>query len=435
MKMKRPVVITLLVIALVLVCVGIGAVLYFSNGLPMNNPFDGPDIPSVLEESKTLKVDAEKPIILNVTDDLGNVTIVGADVETVKIDVTKTSYDSTQERADQEVKAIKYSIDQNDNTIVIKYEVPRMNDFSEYNTVDFVITVPNETATKVDSNFGEVNISNTKGSVEITNDFGDVTVENLEGALSVDSNSGEINADSVKATGGEVDLHTDFGSIILEKVSAKNITAQSNSGTIKLTDTRATGDIFTKSDFGDIKYENGSGASLTTETNSGKVTLTKLKITRELNVDTDFGEIELEQAMAGSYDLHTSSGSITVDGAKGKLKGYTDFGNITITNADTVTLDIKTNSGNIEFSGSLGEDAHMVKSDFGNIDLNLPADAALNVDLKTDFGSIKSELPITVTVNESGGSEKSQIAGAINGGGDLLTAETNSGSINVKAIK
>jgi DUF4097 and DUF4098 domain-containing protein YvlB len=436
MKMKRPVVITLLVVALVLVCVGIGSVVYFANGFQTNNPFDRNNIASFLEENKTLKVDVEKPVTLKVDDAAGQVTVVGGDVETVQVQAFKTAYDSTQARADEEVKTVKYTIEQSGNSITVKYEIPKsMNIRNNINTVDFTITVPNETSVDVDTSFGEVNVSDTKGSVSISNDFGDVTVTNIEGALTVDSSSGEITTTSIKATGAQVDLHTDFGAVSLEKVNAKNVTAQSNSGTIKLTDVRATGAIFTKSDFGDIKYENGSAASLEIDTNSGRVTLTKLKISKEIKVTNDFGEIELEHAMAGSYDLHTNSGSVTVDGAKGKLKAHTDFGNIVIINAEATVLDLETNSGNVEFTGSLGTGSHVVHSDFGGIDLNLPADTALNVDLKTDFGKIKSDLPITVTLNESGDSEKSQIVGAINGGGDQLTVQTNSGNINIKAIK
>jgi DUF4097 and DUF4098 domain-containing protein YvlB len=423
-------------VALVLVCVGIGSVVYFATGFHINNTLDRINISSVLEESKTVKVDAEKPIILKVNDAAGNITVTGGDVETVQVRAIKTAYDSTQARADEEVKTVKYTIEQTGNSITVKYEIPKsMNISNNVNTVDFIITVPNETSVDVETSFGEINVSDTKGTVTASNDFGDVTILNIEGALTVDSSSGAITATSVKASGAEVNLQTDFGSVSLEKVNAKNVTAQSNSGTIKLTDVRATGHIFTKSDFGDIKYDNGSAASLEVDTNSGQVALTKLKVTKEIKVTNDFGEIELEQALAASYDLHTNSGSVTVDGAKGSLKASTDFGNITVTNAESTVLDVKTSSGNIEFTGSLGEGAHVVHSDFGSIDLNLPADSALNVDLKTDFGNIKSDLPITVTVNESGDSEKSQIIGAINGGGDLLTVQTNSGSINIKAIK
>lgn len=432
--MKRPIVITLLVIALALVCVGIGSVVYFSNGFQTNNPFDRNNISSILEESKTLKVDVEKPINLKVNDAAGDVTVTGGDVETVQVKAIKTAYDSTQARADEEVKTIKFTVEQAGNSITIKYEIPKsMNIRNNINTVDFIVIVPNETSVDVDTSFGEVNVSGTKGNVAISNDFGDVTTENIEGALSVDSNSGKITATSIKASNAEVSLQTDFGSIILQKVNAKNITAQSNSGTIDLSDVKATGEILTKSDFGDIKYENGSAASLDLETNSGKVSLTKLKITKELKVDNDFGEIELTQAMAGSYDLHTNSGSITVDGAKGKFKAYTDFGGISITNAESVTLDVKTNSGTVDFSGSLGEGPHMVKSDFGEINMSLPADSKLNVDLNTDFGGISSDIPLTVTL--TGESDNEHQVGTMNGGGDQLTVQTNSGGISIKAIK
>jgi hypothetical protein len=432
--MKRPVVITLLIIALVLVCVGIGSVFYFSNGFQTNNPFDQRNIPSVLEESKTLKVDAEKPVSLKIADDAGEITVSGANVETVQVKAVKTAFDSTQARADEEVKGIKYTIEQNGNAITIKYELPKsMNIRNNVNTVDFIVTVPNETSVNLDTSMGEVQVSDTKGSVVISNDFGDVTARNIEGALSVDSSSGKITATSIKAGGAEVDLHTDFGSVKLEKVNAGNVTARSNSGTIQLNDVRATGEILAKSDFGDIKYENGSGASLNVETNSGKVSLIKLKVTKELLVNNDFGEIELEQAMAGSYDLHTNSGSITVNGAKGKLKAYTDFGGISIKNAESVTLDVKTNSGTVDFIGSLGEGPHMVKTEFGEINMSLPADSKLNVDLKTDFGGITSDIPLTVTL--TGESDKDHQIGTMNGGGAQLTVETNSGGINIKAIK
>ena len=77
--MKRPVVITLLIVALALVCTGIGAVLFFANGFAVNNPFDVVQISSELEESKTLEVDVEEPVSLQIEDDAGAVTVTGAD--------------------------------------------------------------------------------------------------------------------------------------------------------------------------------------------------------------------------------------------------------------------------------------------------------------------------------------------------------------------
>jgi DUF4097 and DUF4098 domain-containing protein YvlB len=434
--MKRPVVIILLVAALAFVCLGIGAVVFFTvnNGFQTNNPFDVRNISSELEESKTLKVDAEKALTLNVASDAGDVTITGADVSAVLVKVIKTAYDSSQSRADAEVKGIKYVIEQTGNTITLKYELPKsMNFNNNINTVDFIVTVPTETTVNVDTNMGEVHISETKGNVEIANDFGTVNAENIEGALTVKTNSGEVTATAIKAGEADIDLQSSFGGITLEKASGANVTLTSTSGVISMNDVRATGEMVTKTDFGDTKFENGSANSLNIEANSGKVSLVKLKVSKEIKVNNDFGEIELEQAAAGSYDLHTNSGGISVDGAKSTLKAYTDFGNITILNAQSATLDLKTNSGTIEFSGSLGEGPHMVSSDFGEITLSLPADSKLNVDLKTDVGGISSDIPLTVTLD--GSSDKNHQVGEMNGGGDPLTVKTNNGGINIKAIK
>lgn len=434
--MKRPIVITLLVIALTFVCLGIGAVIFFAanGGFPTNNPFDVRNIPSTLEESKTLKVDTKKPLTLKVIDDAGDVTVTGADVDTVQVKVVKTAYDSTQARADGEVKGIKYTIEQTGSTITLKYELPKSMNFSNnINTVDFIVTVPHEVTVDVNGSTGEVSVASTKGNVDIKNSFGDVTIEDIEGALSAKTNSGEVNATSIVAGSENIDLSSDFGGVTLKKAGGKDIILDSNSGTITLSEVRATGDLTTNTDFGNTKFENGSADSLHIETNSGEVSLVKINITKEIFVKDDFGDIELEQALAASYDLHVNSGAITVDGAKGKLKADSDFGNITITNAQSVTLTIETNSGTVEFSGSLGVGPHFIKSDFGGIDISLPTDTKLTVDLKTDFGTIKSDLPITIVLNgSSSNSNSDHIGGSINGGGEQLTVQANSGNINIK---
>ena len=433
--MKRPIVITLLVMALLLVLAGIGAVIFFTanGGFPTNNPFDVRNVSSELEESKTLKVDTERPLTLKVADDAGAVTITGADVETMQVKIVKTAYDSSQSRADAEVKGIKYTIEQTGNTITLKYELPKsMNFNNKLNTVDFIVTVPHAVTVDVNGHMGQVSVASTKGNVDVKNDFGDVTVENIEGALSVQTNSGEVNATSIVAGGENIDLHSDFGGVILKKAGGNNITLDSNSGTITLSEVRATGDLTSNTDFGNAAFENGSADALHIETNSGTVSLVKINISKEIFVKDDFGDIELKQALAASYNLHTNSGSITVDAAKGKLKADTDFGNITINNAQSVTLTIETNSGMVEFSGTLGVGPHSIKSDFGGIDISLPTDAKLTVDLKTDFGKTTSDIPITVTLTESSSSDKSQIIGSINGGGEQLTVRANSGNINIQ---
>lgn len=433
--MKKPIVIVLLTIALVFVCLGIGAVVFFAanGGFPTNSPFDVRNVPSTLEESQTLEVDAEKPITLIVADAAGEVTVTGADVDTIQIDAVKTAYDSTQARADEEVKTIQYTVEQNDNAITITYEIPKsMNFNNKINTVDFVITVPNETTVDIDTSLGEVSVDNTKGNVNIENDFGDITLANIEGGLNVQTNSGDINATSIVAGAENIDLHSDFGAVILKKAGGKDITLGSNSGNITLSEVRATGELNASTDFGNVKFDNGSAAKSTHQTKSGKIELTAFNVRGMLVITNDFGDLTLEKVNAQSYDINMNSGSININGAQGSVKAHTDFGNIVLTNAKNATLDLSTQSGTIDFDGTLGEGPHVLHSDFGSIEITLPADSALNVDLETDFGKVRSDIPISIVLTDE--LTNSHWVGTTNDGGSEFKVSTKSGDITIKAL-
>ncbi|HSL31522.1 MAG TPA: DUF4097 family beta strand repeat-containing protein [Anaerolineales bacterium] len=391
--MRRPLIITLLGIALSLVCLGIGAVIFFAanDGFRANDPFDRQNIPSQLEESETLNINPERPVDLSVINQAGSVTVTGGDVETVQVDVIKTAYDSSQSRADQEVKSIQYTVEQTNNTITLKYELPDSMNFSnKVNTVDFVVTVPENTSLEVRAGAGNIDVSRLKGPVEVESGFGRAVLEDIQGAISVDSQSGSIRLSQVEAGREDIALATNFGEISLEMASAQSVNISSRSGALQLQDIRLTGDLV---------------------------------------ASTDFGEITLDQVRASSYDLDSNSGSITVDGVRGRLSAHTEFGSIRVSNATSVALDLLTRSGSIEFAGSLNEGPHSLHSDFGGISLTIPADSAFDVDLSTDFGQISSDIPVTITGNID---EQHQI-GTINGGGSELKIQTNSGNVNIQA--
>ena len=434
--MKRPVIITLLILALVLVCMGIGAVAFFgigANSLFSNNsPFDRRNVSAQVEESKTLKVDPAKPVTLKVDSAAGSVTVTGGDVDTVQVKAVKTAYDSSEARAEAELKTIQYSITQTGNTITLKYELTKsMNFMNNVNSVDFIVTVPSETTVDIDTGTGEVSVTGVQGQAAIKNSFGDITVERVDGALSAETNSGGINISSLAAGSGDVKLLSGFGTISMSQVSGADVSAQSNSGKLDLENVRATKDMNLSSDFGNVTFANGSAGSLTVSTKSGSIDLSSVNVSGALVITNDFGDIDLEQVNAKSYDLQTNSGSIAVDGAQGSVEAETGFGNITVRNAENATLQLNNKSGSISFAGSLGEGPHTLHSDFGDIEITIPADSALNVDLQTEFGKIRSDIPITITLN--GDVDEGHHAGTINGGGSQLNASTKSGNVTIRS--
>ncbi|HKJ39440.1 MAG TPA: DUF4097 family beta strand repeat-containing protein, partial [Anaerolineales bacterium] len=211
------------------------------------------------------------------------------------------------------------------------------------------------------------------------------------------------------------------------------IKVDSNSGKLELENVRATGKMELFTQFGNLDFNSGTAGNLEAKTNSGSVTLTSLTVKGGLIIRDEFGEVKLEQIAATSYDIESNSGSITVNGVTGTIKAYTGFGNIIIKNAEEANVDLNTNSGSIEFSGTLGEGPHVIHSDFGEIELNIPADAKLTLDMETKFGKITSDIPITVTL--TGDITKGQQSGDMNSGGAELKVDTNSGNIHIKILK
>jgi DUF4097 and DUF4098 domain-containing protein YvlB len=129
-------------------------------------------------------------------------------------------------------------------------------------------------------------------------------------------------------------------------------------------------------------------------------------------------------------DLKTQNGRVTVNGARGRIKAQSDFGDVDVSAEDAVVTLIS-NNGKVSFNGTLIDGEHTFQSDFGDITLTLPADLALNFDLKTDFGKIKSDLPVTI----SGEIDEKHWIGTINGGGAKLTASTQNGNITIQTSK
>jgi DUF4097 and DUF4098 domain-containing protein YvlB len=347
------------------------------------------------------------PATLNLTGFAGNVTVTGGSGDAITVKMTKTAWGATQTEAEEELASLQVDVTQTGDTLTVHVQEPNEEFFVRRpNTIDFTIIVPTETAVEVALDLGDVTLTKTQGDVEVQVNLGEIDITQVEGAIMARS---------------------DFGSVTLTAIQAETVEARSSSGTITLTDVQAEAGVIVDNDFGGVTVEDSSAQSLIVDSNSGEIRLTNLTLTEEVNVKNDFGSVSLDDVDAAAYTVDANSGSIQVDGARGAVTIHNDFGEIVVKNATEATLDLKTNSGGVTFSGSLGAGPHTVASDFGGIELTLPADSALNVDLKTDFGNIRSAFAITAR-----GTADNHWQGAINGGGASLTVKTNSGGISLQ---
>jgi DUF4097 and DUF4098 domain-containing protein YvlB len=347
------------------------------------------------ESTEEQRFTVGEPARLVVESDAGEVTVTAGDTAEIVVSIHRTAWGATQAEAELARDALQVTLTPQGDTLTVRFEHPsEVISFGNVRggTVDFVITVPAETAVNVDTRFGDVALTGTTGDADLRTSFGAIEASDVTGALKAQTSSGRITARRIRAGTEAIELESSFGGVTLESAEAGRVAVHSSSGALTVTDVQA-------------------AVSVT--------------------ADTDFGGVTLEQVETASYDLKSNSGDMTVDGASGALKVHTDFGSIKVTKAQTVGLDLKTNSGQIEFAGSLGEGPHSVQTDFGTVRLSLPEDSRLAVDLKTSFGKVSTAFSITL----DGEVEATHLQGNINGGGETLIVETNSGDIKLDILK
>ncbi|MCX6952261.1 MAG: DUF4097 family beta strand repeat-containing protein [Verrucomicrobia bacterium] len=167
----------------------------------------------------------------------------------------------------------------------------------------------------------------------------------------------------------------------------------------------------------------------------------------KVNARTSGGGIRLGK-LGAEVDAHTSGGSVTLDGARGPVKLSTSGGNIT---AGTVAgeAELSTSGGSIKiesvegalkastsggsiraaFAGPLKSNCSLSTSG-GSVKVTLDKATAFRLDASTSGGSVDAE-GLTITLEKSTRS-RTQLVGAVNGGGSLLKLRTSGGDIVVQ---
>ncbi|MBN1148957.1 MAG: DUF4097 family beta strand repeat protein [Anaerolineales bacterium] len=386
------------------------------------------------EAQQDWRFEVDRPSRLVVVCEAGRVEISGGAENEVTVTAHKTAWDASQEKARAALDRMNVQVSQEGGTVTVRYSIDPeflVVGQSRLDTVDFTIQAPDGVIVEASTTSGDLSLSGLSGEASLDSEFGEITVNDLEGELLAASNSGSIEARGIQAGQGGIRLEAEFGDIRLEEATADKLEVHSNSGAMRLNDIEVSGEILLDSEFGEVVFKGGHASRLTVESNSGGVTLSDLSITGELVANSEFGGLALIEVSAASYDLASNSGTIDVERAQGKIKAHSEFGGIQITRAEAANLDLKSNNGPIEFSGSLGDGPHNIETEFSNVQLSLPPDSALAIDLATEFGQIQSAFDVT----RSGEMDSKHWRGEINGGGAALSIQSNNGTITLEILE
>jgi hypothetical protein len=386
-----------------------------------------PNVTAQADEVKTLSVTA--PASLEITNPFGDVTLMGTEDDQIKISMHKVAYGVDQKSADDQLKELVVTIKQDGSSVIIDVPEPNGVVINKSAFIDFVIEVPRETAVNLDVKSGNLDISNLADNTDLHSSFGSITLTGLQkGRLSATSESGSITIKDIMSDDQPVELSSDFGSIDLTDTRTSKVTVSTKNGEVKFASVESSGPIVVTNEFGEINLEETGGESIDITSKNGSINLKETRITTSLTVKNDFGDIVLHDAFAKSLDLQNKNGSITLDHTNGIITASTEFGSIQISNGKDCGLILSSKNGSISYEGSIGVGPHDLSSDFGSIDLKLPSDTALTVDLKTEFGEINNAFEITT----DGKVKEHHQTGKINGGGASMNIKVNNGSITLE---
>ena len=153
------------------------------------------------------------------------------------------------------------------------------------------------------------------------------------------------------------------------------------------------------------------------------------KIGAAVDARTSGGGVTLESGR-GPVTLHTSGGSITVGVVSGEAELSTSGGGIRI-EAVEGSLRASTSGGSIRagIAGPLKGDCSLSTSG-GSVKVTVDKTAAFRLDASTSGGSVDAE-GLTITLEKSNRG-RTQLSGAVNGGGALLKLRSSGGDVVVQ---
>lgn len=367
-------------------------------------------VKSEVYNERSLPIAAAHALI--VRSDTGDVSVHGADVSAISYSFRNVAWGSSAENAAARLDRVQLDVSQSGPTV--EFNIKAINDMgfmvigrSPYTML--VITVPHQMAVNVIGRLGDVALSDTIGTATLLADAGQVTARHVEGKVSLTASLGNVIADNVR---GEL------------------IEATTSSGSVRASDIHSLGLLSLRTNLGEVVLNRGTANSLVMQADSGRVDVSNSTVDQTAKISCNLGELQINNVAAQRYELSTDSGSIHADGVLGVLEAHASLGEIHITHADVSQLTLSTASGSVFYAGKLGVGPHRASTNLGSVQLQLPSNIALNVDLAASLGSVHSALPVTVVDSEP----SSHLRGTVNNGGPSLLMRADTGDVALERL-
>jgi len=179
---------------------------------------------------------------------------------------------------------------------------------------------------------------------------------------------------------------------------------------------------------GDISVDSLNG-NVRARTSGGNLGFARIE--GDLDASTSGGNITLNEGTARAK-LRTSGGNITVDRAGGPTEVSTSGGDISLRSVEHL-ISASTSGGDVraKITGPISQDTALSTSG-GNVVVEIAPGTGFHLDASTSGGDVRAD-GITITL-EKGGSGKSRLVGAVNGGGPELKLRSSGGDVKIRTF-
>lgn len=310
----------------------------------------------------------------------GNARIVGSDTASVKVTGHKTVRSIDQDGAARADRETPLELEGDGGSVTIRTNQNRASGLRQVSE-DMEITVPKGAMIEAHGRYGDFDIHDIDGAVDITSDHAGVRLENLGGNTRLNLTASDLvravnlkGSLELKGNGSDLDLEHVSGSVTINGGYVGNVEFHDLNGPIHVT---------------------GPQTEFSAERVPGEVRMPL----RNFNASNLVGPVHVQTRMR---DVQIS-----------------DFTN---------SLDVSVDTGDIELRPSLPIARMDVHTHVGDITLALPKDAKFSLTATTGVGSIANSFGPPLTVEES--RRSASLRGS--NGGPGMTVHTDRGQITVR---
>jgi hypothetical protein len=174
-------------------------------------------------------------------------------------------------------------------------------------------------------------------------------------------------------------------------------------------------------------------ASVSVRGSSGPYTAEKLR--GDVMLEGDLATVDVRDVSNAHVHVRTVDGPITLTNVSGGHVEITSVGgDVSLINVTGPKVAVNTTSGNIRYTGDFGANGdYSLTNNFGNIDVNLPASASVDLTARSLKGSAISDFPLQQSKRRTAFplTQGKAFAGTANNGASSVRLRSLSGTIRV----